>query len=60
MPVTHRLVLISGAAFHDEMVRLAETLAAAGVNHAFVSRPQLPHHWQAGWIEEGVAAIIAP
>ena len=54
MPATHSLVLISGAAFHDEMLALSRALAQAGAAHTFLARPGRPHHWNSGWIEEGL------
>jgi len=55
---THRLVLISGENFHDEMTRLSHTLDDAGIAHVFLPRPQLKHHWQSGWIEEGLNILL--
>lgn len=55
----HGLVLISGANFHDEMRALAQALAGTAVRHVFLPRPDLPHHWQSGWIEAGIAALAA-
>lgn len=58
MRTDHRLVLISGAAFHPEMCTLSETLSGMGLAHMFLSRPDMTHHWNAGWIEEGVNVVI--
>lgn len=60
MPDTHKLVLISGPCFHDEMRRLSDELANVGLGHLFLSRPQLKHHWNSGWIEEGLNEIVEP
>ena len=54
MPATHRLVLISGASFHDEMCMLSQALSKSGTKHVFLPRPHLKHHWNSGWIEEGL------
>lgn len=59
MPETHRLVLISGASFHQEMCTLSQALSGANVNHSFLPRPSMKHHWQAGWIDEGLKALLA-
>lgn len=58
LPRSHRLVLISGAEFHDEMSSLSRALSDAGVDHTFLPRPHLQHHWNSGWIEEGLAALL--
>ena len=50
----HRLVLISGTGFHDEMCTLSGRLIKIGLPHAFLPRPELRHHWNSGWIEEGL------
>lgn len=55
-----RLVLISGEAFHEQMSTLAAALAAVGIRRTFISHPDMAHHWQAGWIEEGLAALLGP
>ena len=52
VPASHRLILVSGKCFHDEMCRFSQVLREAGVAHEFLSQPQRPHHWQSGWIEE--------
>lgn len=57
MPPTHRLVLVSGKFFHDEMERLSDALSVEGVEHVFLPRPGMAHHWNAGWIEEALAAL---
>ncbi|GMV79381.1 MAG: hypothetical protein AMXMBFR7_05650 [Planctomycetota bacterium] len=48
--LTHRLILISGANFHTEMVELSEALKRARAAHTFLPRPDLKHHWDSGWI----------
>jgi len=55
---THKLILISGTSFHDEMRRFAEALGKTTVNHLFFPRPTMRHHWQSGWIEEGLGAVL--
>ncbi len=57
MPDTHRLILISGEGWHEEMVQMSETLSREGCPHTFLSRPDLRHHWDSGWIEEGLRAL---
>ncbi|MFC1461608.1 hypothetical protein ACFLQR_03715 [Verrucomicrobiota bacterium] len=56
MPKTHSLVLISGESFHEEMCALSEAMSRIGCEHMFLPRPHLKHHWQSGWIEEGLNA----
>jgi len=58
MPTHHRLMLISGAGFHPEMCILSEMLSGMGLEHVFLPRPDMKHHWNAGWIEEGVKREI--
>jgi pimeloyl-ACP methyl ester carboxylesterase len=60
VPATHRLVLISGEAFHTEMAALARALSATTINHVFLPRPHLKHHWRSGWLEEGLQALLRP
>lgn len=60
LPPDSGLVLISGEAFHDQMSALSTALVAAGVGHTFISHPEMAHHWQAGWIEEGLAVLLGP
>jgi len=54
MPTTHQLILISGEGFHEEMCTLSLALDEAGLAHAFLPRPHMKHHWNSGWIEEGL------
>ena len=56
----HRLILISGEGFHDEMVRLSRALHEAGVAHQFLPHPHQKHHWQSGWVDEAVRALLQP
>lgn len=58
VPRTHTLVLISGESFHKEMCTLAQALSKTKVEHVFLPRPHLKHHWQSGWIEEGLNALL--
>ncbi len=60
MPKTSKLVLISGESFHTEMIRLAEALATTSIAYTFLPRPDLKHHWQSGWVEEGLKALFDP
>lgn len=57
---THRLVLISGEKFHGEMRALSDELSMKGVRHLFLPRPHLKHHWNSGWIEEGLKEAENP
>ena len=57
MGTTHRLVLISGEEFHQQMCALSHAMTEAGHDHAFLPRPHMKHHWGAGWIEEGLKAV---
>ena len=54
LPEKHRLILVSGANFQDEMSRLSRALLDANVHHTFRYRPEMKHHWQSGWIEEAL------
>jgi pimeloyl-ACP methyl ester carboxylesterase len=58
MQADHRLVLISGAGFHDEMSVLSAHLSSMALQHVFLPRPDMKHHWNAGWIEDGVGKIV--
>jgi pimeloyl-ACP methyl ester carboxylesterase len=58
MPGTHQLVLISGPGFHNEMCFLSDELTKIGLRHAFLSRPHRKHHWNSGWIEEGLKELV--
>jgi pimeloyl-ACP methyl ester carboxylesterase len=51
------LVLISGSSFHAQMVQFAAALGRHGTPHQFLPRPGMPHHWDAGWLEQGLAAL---
>ena len=58
MGKTHRLVLISGEEFHEQMCTLSQAMTKAGHDHAFLPRPHMKHHWNAGWIEEGLNELL--
>jgi len=60
VPRTHTLVLISGESFHQEMCLLARALSQTTAGYIFLPRPRLKHHWQSGWIEEGLNALLRP
>jgi len=60
MPKTQSLVLISGESFHEEMCTLSQALCKARVEHVFLPRPQLKHHWNSGWVEEGLNEVLEP
>lgn len=53
-----RLILISGANFHQDMAAFSRALTEAGVGHVFLPRPHLAHHWNSGWIEEGLPVAL--
>ena len=57
-PRTLKLVLISGEMFHKDMSMLARALSNTTVSHVFLPRPDLKHHWQSGWIEEGLNILL--
>lgn len=57
MSPQHQLILISGEGFHEEMSRFSTALVDAGVDHAFLPRPTMKHHWNAGWLAEGLRRI---
>lgn len=53
---THRLVLIPGDGFRDEMRTLSRALAAAGHDHVYLDIGPIAHHWNSGWLEVGLRA----
>jgi hypothetical protein len=53
----HRLILISGRNFHDEMACLSCILNDTGIPHVFLPRPDLNHHWNSGWLEEALNVL---
>ncbi len=57
MPADHQLILISGATYHEEMCIFSDAAAARGLEHRFLQQPDLPHHWNSGWIEQGLELI---
>ncbi len=57
MQRTHQLVLISGERFHEEMSNLSQSLRDAGIAHAFLPRPHMRHHWNSGWIDQGLKEL---
>ncbi len=59
LPPRHRLILISGANFPDEMAALSHALIAAHVEQTFLPRPHLSHHWNSGWIEEALEVLTS-
>lgn len=58
MPDSHQLVLIAGANFRAEMCMLSEAMLQLGSKHAFLDRPDLKHHWNSGWIEVALNALL--
>jgi pimeloyl-ACP methyl ester carboxylesterase len=60
MPTAHRLVLISGEEFHQEMSVLSQSLRDAGLDHAFLAQPDMRHHWNSGWIEKALKELLEP
>ncbi len=59
VPESHRLVLISGRSFHDEMVAMAMALRGRKITHRFLARPDMRHHWESGWLEAGLGELEA-
>lgn len=57
MSDTHRLVLISAEGWHSEMAQMSKALSLAGCRHSFIARPDMKHHWNSGWIEEGLREL---
>ena len=57
LPPSHRLLLMAGAHFHDEMVALSRALDDKAVAHTFCPAPLRPHHWQSGWIDEALSRL---
>ena len=57
MPPTHSLILISGESFHAEMHLFSQALCKTGLEHIFLPRAKIKHHWNTGWLEEGLAQI---
>jgi pimeloyl-ACP methyl ester carboxylesterase len=57
---SHQLLLIAGANFADEMRALSQALRQLGHTHVFLDRPATEHHWNSGWIEEGLRNLAAP
>ncbi len=60
VPAAHPLILISGETFHDQMCRMSEALHKKGREHVFLPRPQMAHHWESGWLEEGLSPLLPP
>ncbi len=58
VPAAHKLVLISGENFHDEMTMLAHAMSGTTVSHVFLPRPEMEHHWRSGWVEEGLNVLL--
>jgi pimeloyl-ACP methyl ester carboxylesterase len=59
VPLGHRLILISGEKFHDEMAALSQALRGSGVAHTFLPGRRREHHWQSGWIGEALEVLSA-
>lgn len=57
MPDDHRLILIAGPGFSDEMLALSNALHTIGRQHDVLDRQSTAHHWNAGWIEEGLEML---
>ena len=60
MPDRHSLVLISGECYHEEMCSLSSALSKNGAQHSFLPQPHLKHHWNSGWIEQGLKELLEP
>ncbi|OGV51649.1 MAG: hypothetical protein A2X49_13955 [Lentisphaerae bacterium GWF2_52_8] len=59
VPDKHKLLLVSGKGFHDEMSSFSKALLETGLQHTFLPRPGLKHHWQSGWLEESLKILHA-
>ena len=57
VPESLPLVLISGVMFHDQMCHMSEALQEKGREHVFLPRPEMAHHWESGWLQEGMALL---
>lgn len=55
-----RLLLCTGANFHDEMLACSTALRAAGAAHGLLPAPARVHHWDSGWLPEALARLAAP
>ncbi len=53
----HRLVLVSGAAFDEQMKAFSQVLIDAGCQHTFLHHPEIRHHWDSGWLELALGAL---
>lgn len=58
MPRTHRLILISGMNFHDEMDQFSDELHRVGLRHSFFACPKMSHRWDSGWLEMALTKIV--
>lgn len=58
MAKTGTVALISGESFSEEMCALAKALSSTAISHVFLPRQNLKHHWQSGWIEEGLRVLL--
>ena len=58
MSRSHKLVLVAGPAFREEMRALSKALSSLGRRHVFLDRPDMKHHWNSGWIEPAVTALL--
>lgn len=54
----HRLVLIPGTLFREEMAALSAALRQAKHPHAFLDQTDHPHYWNTHWIEAALAALV--
>lgn len=52
-----RLLLHTGAAFHDEMLTCSAALRAAGAAHELIADQTCAHHWDSGWLERALALL---
>ena len=57
VPASHRLILVTGANFHDEMVTFSAALNEQGVAHDLVALPDRRHHWDSGWLGVALARL---
>jgi pimeloyl-ACP methyl ester carboxylesterase len=54
----HRLVLIPGNNFRNEMRALSQALSQIKHEHIFLDCPEMRHHWNSGWIEKGLNELL--
>lgn len=58
MPAQHRLVLVAGPQFGDDMGMLSHALDRIGHAHTLVDGTAYRHHWNSGWIDSALSALV--